>query len=268
MPLQTPFRAQGCALCLLALTAVAAPAQPATNRLFATRAASAFVRAQKQFADHPGEAAAAWQLGRASYDWAEFATNTAQRAAVAQTGIAACRQLLARDPKSAPGHYYLAMDFGQLAEAEAPSMAAYKLVREIEHEFKTAAELDEKFDFAGPPRCLGLLYRDAPIWPLSIGSKHKAREWLDRAAALAPDFPENPLNLAESHVRWHQPVEAEKALIKLEALWPAARTNLTGEIWEPSWEDWAARRAAVKADFQKAFKRAPELPSSFSSVQK
>lgn len=258
MPLLTPFRAQGCALFLLALAAF--PAQPATNRIFAARAEQAFARAQKQFADHPGEAAAAWQLGRASYDWAEFATNTAQRAAVAQTGIAACRHLLAREPKSAPAHYYLAMDFGQLAEAEAPSIAAYKLVKEIEREFKAAADLDEKYDFAGPPRCLGLLYRDAPVWPISIGSKHKAREWLDRAAALAPDFPENQLNLAEAHVRWRQPAEAAKALKKLEAVWPAARTNLVGEIWEPSWDDWTARRAAVKADFQKTFKRAPELP--------
>jgi tetratricopeptide (TPR) repeat protein len=159
------------------------------------------------------------------------------------------------------------MDFGQLAEAEAPSIAAYKLVKEIEREFKTAADLDETYDFAGPPRCLGLLYRDAPSWPISIGSKRKAREWLDRAAALAPDFPENQLNLAESHVRWHQAAEAEKALKKLEAIWPAARTNLTGEVWEPSWDDWTSRRTAVKAEFEKAFKRAPDL-SQFSGVQK
>lgn len=258
MPLPTPFRAQGCALLLLA--AVSAAAQPATNRVFAARAEAAFTRAQKQFADHPDEAAAACQLGRASYDWAEFATNADQRAAVARTGIAACRQLLARAPDSAPGHYYLAMDLGELAEAEAPSIAAYKLIKEIEREFKAASELDEKLDYAGPARCLGLLYRDAPIWPISIGSKRKAREWLDRAAALAPDFPENQLNLAESDVRWHQAAEAESALKKLAATWPAARTNLTGEAWEASWADWTARRAAAEADFQKTFKRAPDVP--------
>src|ERR1039458_1919307 len=173
MPLQTPFRAKCFALLMLA--AVSASGQPATNGTFAVRAEQSFVRAHKQFADHPADSSAAWQLGRASYDWAEFATNTAQRADVAQAGIAACRQLLARDPKSAPGHYYLAMDFGQLAEAEAPSIAAYKLVKEIEREFKTAADLDETYDFAGPPRCLGLLYRDAPSWSISIGSKRKVR---------------------------------------------------------------------------------------------
>ena len=257
MPLQTPFRAQGFAILLLVALAIPASGQVATNRAFAGRAEKEFFRAQKQFADHPADAAIAWQFGRASFDWAEFATNETQRAALAQTGIAACRQSLAREPKSAPAHYYLAMDFGQLAEAEAPSIAAYKLVKEIEREFRAADELDETFDFAGPPRCLGLLYRDAPSWPISIGSKRKAREFLDHAAALAPDFPENQLNLAESQVRWHQSVEAEKALKKLDALWPAARTNLVGEVWEQSWDDWTVRRTTVKAEFQKIFKRAP-----------
>jgi hypothetical protein len=72
------------------------------------------------------------------------------------------------------------------------------------------------------PRNLGLLYRDAPGWPFSIGSKRKAREWLERAAALAPDYPENQLNLAESHCAGMKPDEAEKGeLKKLDALWPA-----------------------------------------------
>ena len=257
MPLSTPCRAQGFA----ALLAVRPPprwaSRPPTPRLPRARQ-QAFARAQREFAAQPGEADAACHLGRASYDWAEFATNAEQRAAVAQAGIAACRQLLAREPKSAPGHYYLAMDYGELAQAEAPSLAAYKLIREIEREFKAAADLDERLDFAGPPRCLGLLYRDAPGWPISIGSKHKAREFLEHAAALAPDFPENQLNLVESHVRWHQAAEAEKAWRKLAAIWPAARTNLAGVAWEQSWDDWTTRRAAAKTDFQKAFKRALE----------
>jgi len=246
MPLQTPTRAQGCAILLLMALATSVPGQVATNRAFAARAEQAFLQAQKQFAAQPGNVAIAWQLGRASFDWA-----------LAQTGIDACRHSLVRDPKSAPAHYYLAMNFGQLADAEAPSIAAYKLVKEIEREFKTATEMDEKLDFAGPPRCLGLLYRDAPGWPISIGSKRKAREFLDRAAALAPDYPENQLNLAESHLRWHQLAEAEKALKKLDALWPFARTNLVGEIWGQSWDDWTARRAAAKAEFQKNSKHAP-----------
>ena len=92
MPLQTPFRAQGCAILLLVALTFSAPAQVATNRAFAARAEKEFSRAQKQFAAQPGDAVVAWQFGRASFDWAEFATNAAQRAALAQTGIDACRQ--------------------------------------------------------------------------------------------------------------------------------------------------------------------------------
>lgn len=242
------------------LGAGVAVAQPTTNIVFAARAQAAFVQAQKAFAANPAAATNAWQLGRASYDLAEFATNNEQRAAAAQAGITACKELVARDPKSAPGHYYLAMDYGELAEAEAPSMAAYHLIRDIEHEFKTAAELDERLDFAGPLRCLGLLYRDAPSWPISIGSKRKAREYLDRAAALAPNFPENQMNLVESHVLWRQGDEAEKAWQKLAAIWPAAKTNWSGVAWETTWDDWRHRRDVVTGEFQKAFKKPPQPP--------
>jgi tetratricopeptide (TPR) repeat protein len=259
--MSTPFLKQGFAVFVLAATLTAAltvRGQPTTNAAFAARAQQAFVRAQQELTAHPERADASIQLGRTTYDWAEFATNRDQRARIALAGIDACRQLLARDPRSAAGHYYLGMDYGELAEAEEPSVAAYKLIREIEHEFKAAEDLDERFDFAGPARCLGLLYRDAPGWPISIGSRRKARECLERAAALAPDFPENQMNLLESHLRWRQAAEAEKAWQKLAALWPAARTNLTGVAWEFDWADWTNRRAAAREDFQKTFKRAPE----------
>lgn len=240
---------------MLVLVAASAWGQSSTNPVFAARAQQAFVRAQQDWAAHPEDAAAACALGRATYDWADFATNAAQRAAVAEVGIAACQQLLARDPGSAAGHYYLGIDYGELAEAEAPSIAAYKLIRDIEHEFKVAAELDEGLDYGGPVRCLGLLYRDAPGWPISIGSRRKARELLDRAAALAPDFPENQMNLLESHVIWRQAADAEASWQKLKALWPVAQTNLAGAAWEVRWVDWTHRREVAEGDFRKAFKR-------------
>src|SRR5580658_8618836 len=159
MPLPTPIRAQGFVIWMLAATS--ALAQPTTNALFIHRAEQAFGRAQKAYAANPDVATNAWHLGSVSFDLAELTTNMNEKASVAQAGIAACRHLLANDPRSAPGHFYLAMDSGELAEAEAPSMASYKLIRDIEREFMAAAELDERQDHAGPIRSLGLLYRDA-----------------------------------------------------------------------------------------------------------
>jgi tetratricopeptide (TPR) repeat protein len=253
----TPYHKQGFIVFVLA-AALTAQGQPTTNATLAAHAQQAFVRAQQEYAAHPDQADAAIRLGQATYDWALFATNGDQRAGIAQAGVEACRQLVAREPRSAAGHLYLGMDYGELAEAEEPSLAAYRLIRVIEREFKTAEDLDERCDFGGPVRCLGLLYRDAPGWPISIGSRRKARECLERAATLAPDLPENQLNLVESYIRWRQAAEAEKAWQKLVAIWPAARTNLTGVTREFDWADWTTRRAAARKDFEKAFDRALE----------
>jgi hypothetical protein len=242
---------------LLAL-AVNAVGQVATNRIFAARAQKAFDLARKNYQAETNSVTAL-ELARTSFDVADLATNENARAAFARTGIAACRQWLARAPKSAPAHYYLAMNLGELAQAEAPSIAAYKLVHEVEREFEQAAELDVRFDHAGPARSLGELYFQAPGWPFSVGSKHKAREWLERAATLAPEYPENQINLAEAQLKWRQREAFEKTMKNLDALWPVARTNFTGEAWEQNWLDWNARRTAVKAEFQKIFKSVPEL---------
>jgi tetratricopeptide (TPR) repeat protein len=137
-------------------------------------------------------------------------------------------------------------------------MAAYHLVKQMEREFKTAADLDKDFDYAGPERSLGLLYRDAPAWPFSIGSRRKAREYLDQAAKLAPDYPENHLNLAETFLQWHETENAKNELNTLDALWTKAQTNLTGEAWERSWDDWSARRAAARNKLDEIF--APSKP--------
>lgn len=243
------------AFVLLAGAGIALADEP-PNPVFVARAAAEFDRTRAQYQSNPNDSAAALQYARACFNFADLVTNETRRAALANQGISACHQWLAREPDSAAAHYYLAMNFGQLAQAEAPSLAAYRLVREIEHEFKKAADLDGHFDYAGPDRGLGLLYRDAPGWPLSIGSRHKAREWLDQAEILAPDYPENHLNLAEAFLRWHDHAEAERELKALDALWPVARTNLVGPAWEPSWADWSARREVVRKRLDETSKAA------------
>ncbi len=75
-----------------------------------------FHRAQMQFQSNTNDAAAAWQFARACFDFNDFVTNNAERADLANQGIAACRHSLARESNSAPGHYYLAIELGQLAD--------------------------------------------------------------------------------------------------------------------------------------------------------
>ena len=215
-------------------------------------AQSQYEAARLRFETAPTNNAAAGEFARTGFDRAEFATNDTERAALAVVCIDACRKLLARDPKSVPGHYYLGMNLGQLARTKL--LGALKIVDEMEREFKTAATLDDLFDHAGPHRNLGLLYYEAPTIG-SIGSRTKARKHLERAAELAPDFPENRLNLAEAYLKWRDKGPLKKELEALQRLWPAAKTNFTGAAWEAAWLDWARRERKLREASEALLKR-------------
>ncbi len=204
----------------------------------AAKARAAYEKALSRFRQEPRNTEAAWQFARTCFDLADFATNKAQRATIARQGIAAGRQAAALEPKSAPAHYYIAMDMGQLARTK--TFGALRLVRLMRTQFEKARSLDEHFDYAGPDRNLGLLYREAPSF-LSIGSSTKARRHLERAVALAPVYPENRLDFIDSLLKWGKRQEARRQLRLLEATWPQARKKFAGPQWAASWLDWDRR---------------------------
>ncbi len=243
-----PAPGRAVAACVVFAGLAVAFAGEGSNAIFARRAQTAFQHAQQLYQSNTNDAVAAWRFARACFGLNSFVTNLAGRAELAGQGIAACRQSLALESNSAPAHYYLAIELGQLADTKR-NLTAFKMVREIEREFKTADDLDEHFDHAGSARCLGLLYRDAPGWPMSIGSRRKARDWLEQAAKLAPDYPENQLALIESYWQWKDREAASNAWQQLGALWPVARTHFTGEAWERNWRDWTTRRDALQDKF-------------------
>jgi tetratricopeptide (TPR) repeat protein len=203
-----------------------------------------FERAQSQYQSDKNNSTNVWQFARAAFDYAEFSTNDTQRAALANLGIAASRPLVAHEPKLAAGHYYLAMNLGQLARTE--YLGALTLVKEMEPEFQKAGKYDPLLDHAGPERNLGLLYRDAPGWPMSVGNPSKSLTLLKQSVKLAPDYPENYLHLIEAYVKWGEPDDAKKELRALDAIWPAAQTSFTGDKWAQSWDNWSTRRAAAR----------------------
>src|SRR5690242_7616490 len=103
----------------------------------AEQARTRFEDAEKAVAQQPKDPQLAWKFGRACFDLAEFSTNRDERASLAQKGIDACQQALRIDTNSAPSHYYLALNLGQLARTR--SFGALKLVDQMEPEFTTAA---------------------------------------------------------------------------------------------------------------------------------
>jgi len=214
---------------------VSAGPAPSPQAQSAAYAQNNFRQAQTRCRQEPANPVAAWQFGRACFDLAECATNQAERAQIAEQGIAACRQALARASNSAPAHYYLGVNLGQLARTR--GLSALKLVGPMRHEFDLARSLDEHLDQAGPDRNLGQLYRDAPALA-SIGSRSQAQRHLQRAVTLAPHFPDNRLELIEAYLKWGQRDQARRELKTLEEIWPAARAQWTGPAWAASWADW------------------------------
>lgn len=214
---------------------------------FAARAHKRFIEAQTQFRSQPDHVELALKFGQTAFDWAEFASGHRQREEIALEGIEVCRSVIGREAKSAPGHYYLAMNLGQLAQTK--SLGALKLVNEMEKEFQIVQDLDENFDFAGPNRNLGLLYSEAPGWPTSIGSHSKARHHLQRAVLLKPNYPENRLNLLEAYLKWGDKSGAIHEFQALKELWPGAKKEFSGEQWEASWADWDRRWEKIQAKF-------------------
>lgn len=209
----------------------------------AVRAEREYQAAAAAYARDPDNVTNVWQFCRATFDRAEFARDNAERAALAERGIAAARAALARHTNVAALPYYLGMNLGQLARTK--SLGALPLVREMESLFERARRLDEHFDEAGPDRNLGLLYLEAPGWPVSIGHRVRARQHLERALELAPNYPENHLNLLEARLRWGEK-DLDAALQRLAELLPEARQRYTGEAWSTTWKDWERRWRLVQ----------------------
>jgi len=235
---------------LLILLAITALTKAAGTDLYAS-AQRAFHEAQARYQAESQSVPAAVDFSRACFELAEFATNSTQRAGLAQQGITASHEALARNSNSAPAHYYLAMNLGQLARTK--GLGALRLVNQMEREFSLAGHFDQHLDYAGPDRNLGTLYRDAPALG-SIGSRTKAREHLQRAVEVAPEYPENRLNLIESYLKWGYRAEAQRELKALEESWPAARAKFAGPAWATSWPDWEARLQKIKSRLEASSK--------------
>lgn len=208
-----------------------------------TRIAQAHALARQRHLEATNNAEAAWQLARACYDGADLAPDNAQRARFAQEGIAAAQRALAIKPTLAAAYYYLGLNQGQLARTR--KLSALGLLDDIEASWLKAIELDAAYDYAGPHRSIGILYRDAPGWPLSLGNRTKARRHLEKAVQLAPGYPDNQLSLLESYWAWGNQQAVRTNVSGLRKTLEAAKGKLTGDAWQLSWHDWEQRCQAL-----------------------
>jgi tetratricopeptide (TPR) repeat protein len=210
---------------------------------FRRRAEEQFDTALERHIADRSDLEAAWNLGRTAFDLAEFARSKSERERIATRGITACREAVAIDPQSAPAHYYMAMNLGQLAKVRL--LKGLAIVAEMERVFLTARKLDPLFDYAGADRALGLLYHRAPGWPISLGNRSKADRHLTEAIRLRPDYPGNRIALAEFLLDTRQTSLFRQEWERIQELIPRVRAKFSGSDWELSWVEWEQRLAGL-----------------------
>lgn len=177
---------------------------------------------------------------------AENETRADVRRDAAKNGIVLARHARELKPDGVEGHYWYAINVGWLADAD--RLYGLKAVGEMEPALKRAIELDERYDFAGPLRVLGILHLRTPGPPTSIGSSRKGLRLLQRAVELFPDYPENYLYLAEALRDNQRPDDARAALTKVLNAQP--------------WPDQQFESGQWKADAQKLLRALPAPESS------
>ncbi len=192
-------------------------AQQPRTLVAVTRAARDLQQAARSL---PNDYDAQWQAAQALAFLADNETRPPFRRDAAEQGIVFAKRGRDLDPNRVECQYWYAINVGWLADVD----RAYgmRAVGEMETALKRAIEIDERYDYAGPLRVLGILYLRTPAPPVSIGSPHKGLRLLNRAVDLFPDYPENYLYLAEALRENNRAGDARAALGKvLEAKqWP------------------------------------------------
>ena len=144
---------------------------------------------------------------------AENGASTNARRDAAKSGVVLSRRARELKPDGVAGHYWYAINVGLLADAD--RLYGLKAVGEMEPALRRAIELDERYDFAGPLRVLGILLLRTPGPPTSIGSSRKGLRLLQQAVELFPDYPENYLYLGEALHDNQRSDDARAALAKV-----------------------------------------------------
>ena len=128
------------------------------------------------------------ELADLRHAWAKVYYRTPEDQQVAQFAALKDRAdaLAAQHPDAAEPLILKAIILSTYAEAKG-SLDALALVEAARDAALQAAKIDDKAVDAGAYTVLGVLYYKVPGWPIGFGSNKKARDYLDRARAIAPD---------------------------------------------------------------------------------
>jgi uncharacterized protein HemY len=119
--------------------------------------------------------------------WAKVYYGTPKERQLAQFPALAqqAEAIVAQHPEAAEPLILKAIILSTYAEAKG-SLDALALVESARDAALAAAKLDARVEDAGAYTVLGVLYYKVPGWPIGFGNDRKAKDYLERALALAP----------------------------------------------------------------------------------
>ncbi|MFC1853087.1 tetratricopeptide repeat protein [candidate division CSSED10-310 bacterium] len=128
---------------------------------------------------------ALWIISRA-YRWYGDHSPDEKKSEIFETGMEYAKKATEIIPNGIEGHYFYAVIIGNYAESRG-IFNSLLYIDDIVRELEITLKLDPKHYDA--LTIMGVVYRDVPPWPVSIGDIDKAEQHLKKALAL------NPLNL-------------------------------------------------------------------------
>jgi tetratricopeptide (TPR) repeat protein len=185
----------------------------------------------------PSDGDALWRSARARYlrIAAGQEAEPAEAAALCMSDGERARAAL----PGAPSAFFHALCMG--ARAQAVNLEGLGLIKRMVEAGEAARAADPSFAHGGPDRLLGGIYLKAPSWPTSVGDGEAAVEHLEAAVAVAPEWAENHLLLAEALLEEDREDEALAALERARAVLDAPEASGWRGSWTPSLEALAKR---------------------------
>lgn len=200
---------------------------------------SAFSLLQRLYEQDPTDRAAAFLLARSASLLSGLLDDPEVKYGVIRKGFEAAAAA-GGEIEEGEAAYYYGTHLGMLIEDK--GLTAVGEVGRFEEALHRALK-QPRTDRGGPLRALGMLYLQAPAWPLSVGDLEAALDYLERAANEYPDYPENHLFFAYALIEAGRKGEARERL-KL-----ADRALAEGE-----WGDYGPRWRGEMGKFEEGLK--------------
>ena len=191
----------------------AAGEQSDPDKLYAARADLASARRaadiwSDRLVKDPKDFEAAWKLARAQY-WLGGHAADSERKAILEAGVRSARVAAQLQPQRPEGHFWMAANMGQLAEAHGLGQGL-KYRGDIKSALLTVLKLDPGFQQGSADRALGRWYYKVP--GLFGGSKKKSEEHLRKSLTYNPQSTASLFFLSETLLAQDRDAEARETL--------------------------------------------------------